>query len=51
MLIYSGLFIILASTLAHTWSAIASLITFYQLLVASLLMGIVASRNRRAHLG
>jgi hypothetical protein len=51
VLTYCGLFIILASTLAHTWSAVASLLTFYQLLVAPLLMGIVAYRNRSARLG
>lgn len=49
-LTYGGYFFILASTLARTWSAVASLITFYLLLVAPILMGVVAYKSRRARL-
>jgi hypothetical protein len=50
VLTYGGFFLILASTLARTWSAVASLITFYLVLVAPILMGVVAYKSRRARL-
>jgi hypothetical protein len=50
VLTYGGFFLILASTLTRTWSAVASLITFYLLLVAPILMGVVAHKSRRARL-
>lgn len=50
VLTYGGYFIILASTLSRTWSAVASLITLYLVLVAPLIMGVVAYKSRRARL-
>jgi hypothetical protein len=50
VLTYGGYFIILASTLSRTWSAVASLITLYLVLVAPILMGVVAYKSRRARL-
>jgi hypothetical protein len=50
VLTYGGFFLILASTLARTWSAVASLITFYLLLVAPILMGVVAYKSYRVRL-
>jgi hypothetical protein len=50
VLTYAGFFLILASTLARKWSAGASLISFYLLLVAPILLGVVAYKSRRARL-
>jgi hypothetical protein len=49
-LTYGGYFLILASTLSRTWSALASLITLYLVVVAPILMGVVAYKSRRARL-
>jgi hypothetical protein len=43
---YGGIFVMIASSLAGQWSGEASLIMVYLLLVAPIIMGLLAYKNR-----
>ncbi len=48
VLTYSGLLVVVASAIVGTWSALTSLLTFYLVLVAPVVMGTIAYRCRQA---
>ncbi|RZJ86118.1 MAG: hypothetical protein EOO60_13870 [Hymenobacter sp.] len=48
---YGGVLTIIASSLAGQWSGQASLIVFYLVLIAPIVMGIIAYKNRTFRTG